>query len=275
VREPLQLAKIRRRIEHDYRELKHGLGLDHFEGRNHDGWYRHVTMVSLAQAICTRLRFAPRAPSAAAPGHMPNDDHRSNNTSRVPHRFVTAGNTLATEPCTGYRIQPSRRDGRQRNTPPPALPPVVPPTRYRHRYREGSSLWTYRLDAPGSRDPKPYTDCCLEVPATPSTGEGHAARPVSRTAGPLTSHIPSGGTVIVRSARRLGERHRRSPGTPSQTLHRGRPGNCPYRGPRFLHRQPVSDIYQERTRASRRNWFRQDTRIVPERLVKRFPDPPN
>jgi hypothetical protein len=26
-----RLAKVRRRIEHDYRELKHGLGLDHFE----------------------------------------------------------------------------------------------------------------------------------------------------------------------------------------------------------------------------------------------------
>ena len=28
----VRLAKIRWRIEHDYRELKHGLGLDHFEG---------------------------------------------------------------------------------------------------------------------------------------------------------------------------------------------------------------------------------------------------
>ncbi|MFK8911478.1 hypothetical protein [Streptomyces sp. YS-3] len=26
-------AKLRWRVEHDYRELKHGLGLDHFEGR--------------------------------------------------------------------------------------------------------------------------------------------------------------------------------------------------------------------------------------------------
>ena len=30
----IRLAKIRWRIEHDYRELKHGLGLDHFEGRS-------------------------------------------------------------------------------------------------------------------------------------------------------------------------------------------------------------------------------------------------
>ncbi|MEU3658080.1 IS701 family transposase, partial [Streptomyces sp. NPDC032161] len=33
VRQLVRLAKIRWRIEHDYREMKHGLGLDHFEGR--------------------------------------------------------------------------------------------------------------------------------------------------------------------------------------------------------------------------------------------------
>jgi hypothetical protein len=34
VEELVRLAKIRWRIEHDYRELKPGLGLDHFEGRS-------------------------------------------------------------------------------------------------------------------------------------------------------------------------------------------------------------------------------------------------
>ena len=33
IEELVRLAKIRWRIEHDYRELKTGLGLDHFEGR--------------------------------------------------------------------------------------------------------------------------------------------------------------------------------------------------------------------------------------------------
>jgi SRSO17 transposase len=32
-------AQMRWRIEHDYRELKHGLGLDHFEGRTWRGWH--------------------------------------------------------------------------------------------------------------------------------------------------------------------------------------------------------------------------------------------
>jgi SRSO17 transposase len=65
VSELVRLAKIRWRIEHDYRELKTGLGLDHFEGRSFTGWHRHVTLAALAQAFCTLLRTDPKAP---APG---------------------------------------------------------------------------------------------------------------------------------------------------------------------------------------------------------------
>ena len=65
LRELVRLAKIRWRIEHDYRELKHGLGLDHFEGRSYLGWHRHVTLTALAQAFCTQLRHDPKAPAPA------------------------------------------------------------------------------------------------------------------------------------------------------------------------------------------------------------------
>jgi SRSO17 transposase len=65
LRELVRLAKIRWRIEHDYRELKDGLGLDHFEGRAYLGWHRHVTLTALAQAFCTRLRHDPKAPAPA------------------------------------------------------------------------------------------------------------------------------------------------------------------------------------------------------------------
>lgn len=58
----VRLAKLRWRIEHDYRELKQGLGLDHFEGRSWTGWHRHVTLVSAAQLFLTQLRLAnPKA----------------------------------------------------------------------------------------------------------------------------------------------------------------------------------------------------------------------
>jgi SRSO17 transposase len=63
IAELVRLAKIRWRIEHDYRELKHGLGLDHFEGRSFAGWHRHVTLAVLAQAFCTKLRTDPKAPA--------------------------------------------------------------------------------------------------------------------------------------------------------------------------------------------------------------------
>ncbi len=69
IRTPLKtlvrLAKIRWRVEHDYRELKTGLGLDHFEGRSFVGWHRHVTLAVLAQAFCTLLRTDPKADAPA------------------------------------------------------------------------------------------------------------------------------------------------------------------------------------------------------------------
>src|SRR5262249_59062742 len=60
--ELVRLAKIRWRAGHDYRELKTGLGLDHFEGRSYLGWHRHVTLAVLAQAFRTLLRADPKAP---------------------------------------------------------------------------------------------------------------------------------------------------------------------------------------------------------------------
>ncbi len=54
-------TKMRWRIEHDYRELKHGLSLDQFEGRTWRGWHHHVTLVTAAQAFLTLRRLDPKA----------------------------------------------------------------------------------------------------------------------------------------------------------------------------------------------------------------------
>ncbi|MFE1443575.1 transposase, partial [Streptomyces sp. NPDC058739] len=62
----VRLAKLRWRIEHDYREMKQALGLAHFEGRTWNGWHHHVTLVSVAHAFCTLQRLA-RTPKEAAP----------------------------------------------------------------------------------------------------------------------------------------------------------------------------------------------------------------
>ncbi|WP_329393173.1 IS701 family transposase [Streptomyces lydicus] len=61
----VRLAKSRWRIEHDYRELKTALGLDHFEGRSFTGWHRHVTLVTAAHLFLTEQRRNPKAPARA------------------------------------------------------------------------------------------------------------------------------------------------------------------------------------------------------------------
>jgi SRSO17 transposase len=51
--ELVRLARLRWRIEQDYRELKGALGLDHFNGRGWAGWHHHVTLVSVAHGFLT------------------------------------------------------------------------------------------------------------------------------------------------------------------------------------------------------------------------------
>ena len=62
--ELVRLARLRWRVEQDYRELKGGLGLDHFEGRGWVGWHHHVTLVSVAHGFLTLERL--RSPNLAA-----------------------------------------------------------------------------------------------------------------------------------------------------------------------------------------------------------------
>lgn len=61
------LAKLRWRIEHDYRELKQCLGLGHYEGRSWRGWHHHVTCVSVAHAFLTIWRLAHTRPDGDPP----------------------------------------------------------------------------------------------------------------------------------------------------------------------------------------------------------------
>ena len=66
LRDLVGLAKLRWRIEQDYRELKDALGLDHFEGRSWRGWQHHVTLVSVAHGFLTTERLRrPRTRAAA------------------------------------------------------------------------------------------------------------------------------------------------------------------------------------------------------------------
>ena len=57
------LVHLRFRIEQDYGHLKDDLGLDHFEGRNWNGFHHHLALCSAAYAylIARRGRFSPSA----------------------------------------------------------------------------------------------------------------------------------------------------------------------------------------------------------------------
>ncbi|MEU7305933.1 transposase [Streptomyces sp. NPDC007206] len=61
----VRTAKLRWRIEHDYREMKQALGLTHFDGRTWRGWHHHFTLVSVAHAFCTLQRIT-RSPKETA-----------------------------------------------------------------------------------------------------------------------------------------------------------------------------------------------------------------
>ncbi|GGM26033.1 hypothetical protein GCM10010129_83110 [Streptomyces fumigatiscleroticus] len=61
----VRCAKMRWRVEHDYREPEHGLGPDRFEGRTWRGWHHHVTLVTAAQAFLTLRRYDPEALTTA------------------------------------------------------------------------------------------------------------------------------------------------------------------------------------------------------------------
>jgi len=72
----VRLAKLRWRIEHDFRELKQELGLNHFEGRSWRGFHHHATLCIAAYGflVAERCAFSPaghlRRPSLSTPRHF-------------------------------------------------------------------------------------------------------------------------------------------------------------------------------------------------------------
>ena len=53
------LARLRWKIELDYKQLKGELGLDHYEGRSWLGWYHHTALVTAAHGFLTLERQHP------------------------------------------------------------------------------------------------------------------------------------------------------------------------------------------------------------------------
>ena len=60
-----RLARLRWKIELDYKQLKGELGLDHYEGRSWLGWYHHTGLVTAAHGFLTLERQHPNHPRPA------------------------------------------------------------------------------------------------------------------------------------------------------------------------------------------------------------------
>ncbi|MCA1678810.1 MAG: IS701 family transposase [Actinobacteria bacterium] len=60
-----RLARLRWKIELDYKQLKGELGLDHYEGRSWLGWYHHTALVTAAHGFLTLERQSPNRPRPA------------------------------------------------------------------------------------------------------------------------------------------------------------------------------------------------------------------
>jgi SRSO17 transposase len=54
-----RLARLRWKIELDYKQLKGELGLDHYEGRSWIGWHHHTALVTAAHGFLTLERLRP------------------------------------------------------------------------------------------------------------------------------------------------------------------------------------------------------------------------
>jgi SRSO17 transposase len=57
-----RLARMRWKMELDYKQLKGELGLDHYEGRSWLGWHHHTAMVTAAHGFLTLERLHPFRP---------------------------------------------------------------------------------------------------------------------------------------------------------------------------------------------------------------------
>ena len=100
IREMVNTAKMRWRIEQDYHELKQEFGLSHYEGRGWTGFHHHATLCIAAYGFLTaqRLQHASKK--------TPIDQHR------LPYPKITglAGSWSSPTPCAGLdtHASPSR-----------------------------------------------------------------------------------------------------------------------------------------------------------------------
>ena len=120
LRQLVDIAHMRWRIEHDYRDLKQEIGLGHYEGRGWTGFHHHGTLSIAAYGflISERERIPPSGPRSATPIKK----------SPVPSDYRPRG---APDPASASRSELDRDDplhvGRRDRNDPAAATHVLPP----------------------------------------------------------------------------------------------------------------------------------------------------
>ena len=103
------VAKMRWRIERDYRELKQEFGLSHYEGRNWRGFHHHATLCIAAYGFLTAHRLT----------HVdPKKNGAEPKTSALPADYVPRGRPTSATPRTRLDHDTSlrRRAGHRQQT---------------------------------------------------------------------------------------------------------------------------------------------------------------
>jgi SRSO17 transposase len=122
LRRLVDIAHMRWRIEHDYRDLKQEIGLGHYEGRGWTGFHHHGTLSIAAYGflISERERIPPSGPHSAAPikkSPVPSD-----------YRPRGAPSSATTSRPKLHRNGPLHVGRRDCNAPAAAMPVLPPPT---------------------------------------------------------------------------------------------------------------------------------------------------
>ena len=120
LRDLVDLAKLRWRIERDYEELKQEIGLGHYEGRTWRGFHHHATMSIAAYGflISERERIPPSGPDCAAAlekpalpsGYQPRgtpDPAAAPRSELDRHRPSPVGRRDCSDPATMPMLHPS------------------------------------------------------------------------------------------------------------------------------------------------------------------------
>ena len=126
IKELVETAKLRWRIERDYQDLKQELGLGHYEGRGWRGFHHHASLCIAAYGFLIALRgtIPPSASARPKGGPMPHipsgrRPRRSASSARASRSHFHRDHAATTHPRPGPAPRPMSMLRSNRHTTPP------------------------------------------------------------------------------------------------------------------------------------------------------------